>query len=124
MACTMQDPSEGVNLTLGRRDSYGLPGGWGKARHSNCITQCPSTYKSLFPDLILSKAEEEVSQSDILLVPPTRRSVIFTHVLLLASLLSNRTRSLVYLLGRRSGTDNRARKDAAWPQPTSNDNTV
>ena len=49
----------------------------------------------------------------------TRSLVIFTRMLLLASLLTNWTGSLMYLLGSRSGTDSRAGKDWARPQPTS-----
>ena len=70
MACTMQDLSEGffinmAHLTLTRRDSYldyiraGV-----KQDTLNALCNAPLHIQSLFPDQLLSKAEEELSRSE------------------------------------------------------------
>ena len=66
----MQDPSEGVfismaNLTLARRDSYleYLHAGV-KQDTLTALRTAPVHLQSLFPDQLLTKAEEEISRSE------------------------------------------------------------
>ena len=72
---------------------------------------------SLFRDQSLAKAEEESFRNEV----HHRTSLVATTpgLLQLPSHCTNRTRSLLCLLGSKSGTDNRARKSVARPQLSS-----
>ena len=103
MARTMQDLSEGVftnmaNFTLARRDSYldYLHAGV-KQDTVNTLRMSPVHLNALFPDQLISKAEEEISKSE------ERRLAIMT---------GNQTS----LLGSRLKTSNKPGRVVAKPQ--------
>ena len=109
MARTMQDLSEGVfismaNFTLARRDSYleYLHAGV-KQDTLNALRTSPVHLNSLFPDQLITKAEEEICRSEERrsLANLTDVKVAFTLMLPVTSLLPIRTGNPVFPHGRK-----------------------
>ena len=109
MARTMQDLSEGVfismaNFTLARRDSYleYLHAGV-KQDTLNALRTSPVHLNSLFPDQLISKAEQEICRSKRGILLASRRDVkdVSTLTLLVTSLIAIRTGTPVSPHGNR-----------------------
>ena len=114
----MQDLSEGVfinmaNFTLARRDSYlGYLHAGVKQDTVNALRTSPVHLNTLFPDHLITKAEEEISRSEErrLYITPTPRSLPPYAASRLA-ITTGRTS----LLGNRSKTSSRQGKVMAKP---------